>query len=126
MKLNGEDIIPPHGTGKGNAILCRPRHHGGISRLHAVTMDKIETRLIGNIGPKRMRLLLHAVPAHMRDFQTLTLYRKHLRLRKALNRAGKDAQPAHIAFFAMLEKHLQADTDTEKMCIRDRANALAR
>ena len=76
VELNGKDIIPPHRTGKGDAVLGRSRHHRRISRLHAITVHKIKARAIGNPVPQDMRLLLHAVPAHVRHLEALAVGRE--------------------------------------------------
>ena len=51
VELNGKDIIPPHRTGKGHAILGGARHHGRVRWLHAIAMDEIEARPICDPGP---------------------------------------------------------------------------
>ena len=115
VALDGEDIIPRHRAGKGDAVTGLPRNASSIRWIDEIAMPEIEPCPIINAAPEWMRFdLLHLVPAHVRHFQPVARQCPHLFGGKAPDRTGKDAQPIHIPFFAVLKKHLLADADPEK------------
>src|SRR5512145_362517 len=107
MELDGKNIIPGDGTGKGRAVHRGRGGEDGISRRGIVTMDKVETCAVGDAGPEGVRTCLHHfVPADVRDLKPGD--------RKARYVPGQDAKAGGISFFAALEQHLQADANTEE------------
>src|ERR687895_829095 len=71
VELDGKNIIPGDGTGKGLAIDARSCRGRRIARRGIVTVHEVEPGAIGDAVPKRMRLdLEHLVPAHVRNLES--------------------------------------------------------
>src|SRR5205085_12493209 len=110
MKLDGEDVIPGYGTGKGRAIDAACGAERAIRRRRIVAVHEVKAAARADSGPQSMRFVLqHFVPAHVRDLEAAHF----TRAREARHLAAEHAEPARIAFFAMFEQHLQAEPDAE-------------
>src|SRR5437660_3744690 len=106
VKLDGEDVIPGYGAGKGHTIHATCRAERPIGRRGIVAVHEVEPAAVADAGPQRVcAFLQHLVPAHVRDLER--------RRREARHAAGEHAERRRIAFLAMLEEHLQAEADAE-------------
>ncbi len=80
-------------------------------------MHEVEPRHVRNVGPQRViHGLRHFVPAHVRDFQVLTIFVKVLAEKAHLTGESADAINT-AALFAALHQRLHAHADPEKRTV---------
>src|SRR5687768_4887328 len=107
MELDGKNIIPCDGAGKGRAVDRSRGRERRIARRRIVAMHEIEAAAVGNARPKGVWTgLRHFVPADVRDLEPAQGEARHA--------AGQHAETGGIALLAALEEHLQTDADAEK------------
>src|SRR5581483_11886111 len=101
MKLDGEDVIPGYGAGKGRAVDAGSGAQRALGRRGIVAVHEVETAAVADSGPESVRFFLqHLVPAHVRDFQP--------GYRKPRYPPGEQRKAGRVAFLAVLEEHLQS------------------
>src|SRR6185295_16863447 len=70
MELDGKNIIPGYGAGKGRAVHAGRRDQRAVRGRGIVAVHEIEARAVRDALPHRVRPLLeHLVPAHVRDLE---------------------------------------------------------
>src|SRR3954468_214853 len=106
-ELDGKNIIPGHRAGKGPPIHRGGGGKGRIARRWIVAMHEVEPARVRDAGPQRMRpRLRHLVPAHVRHLEPGQP--------EAGDLAAEQPEAGGVALLAMLEQHLQPNTDAEK------------
>src|SRR5450432_3107608 len=74
VELNGEYVIPRHGSGKGQAVGAPAAGRVFFARLRdEIAVDEIEAGGVGYPSPERvLHFLSNFVPAHVRYFQSIS------------------------------------------------------
>src|SRR6267142_2625860 len=68
VELDGKNIIPGHGAGKGHTIHASRRGERALCRRRIVAVHEVEAALVADSRPYRVRhLLQHLIPSHGRD-----------------------------------------------------------
>src|SRR5688572_25506467 len=107
VELDGEDVIPGHGAGKGRAVDGARRGERGIAGRRIVAVHEVKAAAIRNARPKRVRpLLQHLVPTDMGNLQPGEVEPRHA--------PRQQAETGGVALVAALEEQLQADADPKK------------
>src|SRR5262245_55958067 len=58
VELDGEDVIPCHGAGKGRAVVRRRRDERAVGRRRIVAVHEVEAAAVGDALPERVGLRL--------------------------------------------------------------------
>src|SRR5690606_28779143 len=110
MELYCKNVSRCDCAGKAQAVMAYPNSQGGIVGHGVVAVHEVEVRAVGDAVPQGVRPdLARRAPAHVRHLQQFGAARLRagpgeLRPRKAPDRARKDVQAGHIAFFAGAEQ----------------------
>lgn len=111
MKLGGEHVVLPHGGREIPPVIRLRRNDAGVLRLGEEAVDEIDVAAVldaaeqGAIRPRELDL----VPADLRNLESLDLG-------EADHLASKHSNPgrAAVELFALLEKRLVSDADSEE------------
>src|SRR5688572_27514209 len=115
MELHRENICARGSAGETKRVQAVACGELGSSGLRKIAVNEIKACAVGNALPQRVSAaLVHFVPAHVRHLELIALRVDHVLHGKAADSAGEQSQAGRVAFFAVLEEHLQADANSEK------------
>src|SRR5215218_11418361 len=80
-----------------------------------ITVREVESRALRYADPQRViARLLHRAPAHVRHLESLARRNDHVGIAEALDATLEYRETLRRPFLALVEQHLQAETDAEE------------
>ncbi|MNG08482.1 hypothetical protein D3C84_918400 [compost metagenome] len=117
VELHGEARAVGQRCSEVDAIVTATDHLPRVGGGDVVAVHEVKTRHVRNVVPQRVAdLLLHLVPAHVRDFQVLAVFMQVFA--EELHRAREQADAVDaVVLFTGVEQGLHADTDAKKWTV---------
>lgn len=113
VKLHGEQIVARKGRVELHTVFTASRYQCGIFCMNVIAVHKIKTRILRDIGPQWVIIMMHLIPSHVRDLERVALSIFVL-LTKKFYLAGQKTNAVHaLIFFAVIHQRLHTDTNTQ-------------